>query len=100
MSDSTGIQAQRMRWVNEFKNSGLTMRAFCRLPGTPSRPTLAKWIRRYQQLPPDRAFKSRTPRYNPHNRTSARDEQIILDYVKDNPSHGPQRIATSSQHSL
>ena len=92
MSDAVAIADYRLRMINHFKNSGLSQRAWCRLPNTPSRATLRKWLRRYEENGSD-GLLSKKPDRLPHNRASLKDEAHILDYVRKHPAHGAQRIA-------
>jgi len=92
MTDSDLAVEYRVYHIEQFRASGLSQRAYCAQRGTPSRKTLRRWLALYDTGGGE-ALRTRTPVRRPHNRTSPQDEAIILDYVKDNPAHGPQRIA-------
>lgn len=88
----------RQEHVEAFRRSGLSQRAFARRCGH-ARTSLRRWIARYDPGRPA-ALRRRHPRWNPHNRTAARDEQAILAHITDHPAHGPQRIADELAHTL
>ena len=92
MTDRIMAKRYRLQQVKSFLTSGLSQRAYCRLPSTPSRKTLAKYLRAYR-VGGEAALISLPPRRCPANRTCLDDEVVILDYVKHNSGHGPQRIA-------
>jgi len=92
MTDGNLAVALRVYHIEAFRKSGLSQRAYCARGNTPSRVTLRHWLRRYD-AGGRQALRSRTPQRNPYNRTAPLCEARILDYVKDHPGHGPQRIA-------
>lgn len=92
MTDGDLALEYRVYHLEQFRASGLSQRAYCAQGGTPSRKTLRRW-RALFQTGGNEALRSRTPRRNPHNRTQLAKEAVILDHVRDNPAHGPQRIA-------
>ncbi len=92
MTDRTIAQYFRMHHVHAFLASGLSERAYCRLPDTPSRKTLRKYLKAFRS-DGEEGLVSRAPRRCPANRTHLDDEARILAYAKENPGHGPQRIA-------
>jgi len=92
MTDRSIAQRYRLYHVKMFRRSGMSQRAYCRQPETPTRKTLRKWLLAYDRDGAD-ALATRVPKRCPHNRTPLHDEAIILDHVKHNPGHGAQRIA-------
>jgi len=92
MTDGDLAMQHRVYHVEQFRASFLSQRAYCRRERTPSRKTLRRWERLYVRGG-EKALRSRRPVRRPHNRTAPEDEVRILDYVRDNPAHGPQRIA-------
>jgi transposase InsO family protein len=92
LTDHTIAQRYRLHILKAFQASGVSQRAFCRRPGSPSRKTLASY-RRSWQAGGDIALVSRKPRRCPTNRTCLEDEARILAYARDHSGHGAQRIA-------
>jgi len=92
VTDRTIAQQYRLHHVRMFHTSGLSQRAYCRLPYTPTRNTLAAWLKAYADQGPQ-ALLSRKPKRCPHNRTTLQDEAIILEFVKLRPAPGALTIA-------
>jgi transposase InsO family protein len=92
MTDRTIAQRFRSGHVRVFLSSGLSERAYSRLPDTPSRKILRKYLKAFRAAGED-GLQSRPQRRCPANRTGLGDEAHILTYVKENSGHGPQRIA-------
>jgi len=92
MTDRTMAQRFRIHHVQAFLLSCLSERAYCRIPGTPSRKTLRKYLKAFRAVG-EGGLCSRHPCRCPANRTALDDEARILAYVKENSGHGPQRIA-------
>ena len=92
MTDRTMAQRFRLHHVRAFLSSGMSERAYSSLPDTPSRRTLRKHLRAFR-AGGEEGLCSKPPARCPANRTSLDDEARILAYVKENPGHGPQRIA-------
>jgi transposase InsO family protein len=92
MTDGDFAVQYKVYHLEQFRASGLSQRAYCAQKRTPSRKSLRRWQALFDSGG-NEALRSRRPRRTPHNRTAPEEEAIILDYVKDNPAHGPQRIA-------
>jgi transposase InsO family protein len=92
-------QRFRLHHVCAVRRSGLSLRAYCRQPAMPHRNSLGRWARTHRAQGPQ-ALLSGTPRRCPHNRTCLQDEARILQHVKYNPGHGPQRIANELRDAI
>lgn len=99
MNDATIAQRHRLQHVLGFQESGLSQRSYCRQAHAPTRKTLAKHLKAFQEGGPQ-ALLVRQHIFCPANRTSLQDETQILEYVKFNPGHGPQRIANELKDRL
>lgn len=92
MTDATMAQRFRLAHVLAFRSSGLSQRAYCRRPGTPSRGKLREYLARWAQAG-EAGLHSSTPPRCAWNRTPADDEARILEHVRAHPADGPQTIA-------
>ena len=99
MNDATIAQHHRLQHVLRFQESGGSQREYCRQAHTPTRKILAKYLKAFQEGGPP-ALLSRRNIGCPTNRTTLQDEARILEYVKLNPGHGPQRIANEMRNHL
>jgi DNA-binding GntR family transcriptional regulator len=82
MRTSSGIplmdRNDRARWIEAYRQSGNAGRV-CTEFGI-SRPTLRKWLRRYEELGPDGLHEeNRRPLHSPNRKVFAREEALILD---------------------
>ena len=69
--------ATRLKWINHYKSSG-NLGITCHRCGI-SRPTLRKWLRRYEEFGIDGlASLSRKPHHSPNAKVSSEEEQAIL----------------------
>ena len=88
-------QNKRLKWIKLFEqtgNSGLV----CLKCGI-SRPTLRKWLKRYQELGVDGLIdQDKTPKNFPNLKVNDRIERLILDY-RNNRKLGARRIQIELQ---
>ncbi len=87
---------QRLRWIKLYQrtcDAGLV----CRRCGI-TRPTLRKWLRRYEQFGTDGLkSQSRRPKHSPGRKALAQQEQWILDLPRDR-NLGVRRIQNELKH--
>ena len=87
---------QRLRWVKLYQQTG-DAGLVCRRCGI-SRPTLRKWLRRYEQLGNEGLrSQSRRPKNSPGKKALAQQEQWILNLRRDR-NLGVRRIQNELKH--
>ena len=90
----------QLGWVKLYKETG-NAGLVCRRCGV-SRPTLRKWVRRYEEYGIDGlADRSKKPRISPHTKVTTNHERLILD-LREKRKLGARRIQNelSRLHSL
>jgi transposase len=87
---------QRLRWIKLYQRIG-DAGLVCRRCGI-SRPTLRKWLSRYEQLGTDGLkSQSRRPKHSPGRKVLAQQEQWILELRRDR-NLGVRRIQNELRH--
>lgn len=82
---------QRIRAMMDVLNNGFLKVSVCKDLGI-SRPTLDKWLRRYEQEGVEGLRdRSRAPHHHP-NTVDAQTEEMIVDFRTEHPLRGPRKI--------